>query len=61
MTHETAYTAARRLIDPDTDYAVHVRTPTGWRQPHDAGQRELPGLDVLLAARRALRAEPAGT
>jgi hypothetical protein len=61
MIRDLAYTAARQVIDPDADYAVHARTPTGWRQPHDPGQRELPGLDVLLAARRALRAEPAGT
>lgn len=60
MTTDRAYAAARQLIDPDADYAVHVRTGTGWKQPGDADQRELPGLDVLLATRRVLRAQPAG-
>ncbi|MFD6974496.1 hypothetical protein [Streptomyces sp. NPDC059949] len=60
MTPDHAYAAARQLIDPDADYAVHVRTDTGWQRPGDPDQRELPALDVLLAARRVLRSEPAG-
>lgn len=60
MTPDRAYTTARQLIDPDADYTVHVRTETGWAQPGDPDHRELPGLDVLLAARRVLRAQPAG-
>ncbi|GGR80719.1 hypothetical protein GCM10010269_19820 [Streptomyces humidus] len=60
MTPDRAYATARQLIDPDADYTVHVRTDTGWTQPADPDHRELPGLDVLLAARRLLRARPAG-
>jgi hypothetical protein len=60
MNADLAYTAARQAIDPDAGYVVHVRTGTGWTQPGDPDQRELPGLDVLLAARRVLRAQPAG-
>ncbi|WP_214355198.1 hypothetical protein, partial [Streptomyces sp. CJ_13] len=60
MTIGHAYATARQLIDPDADYTVHVRTETGWTQPADPDHRELPGLDVLLAARRLLRAQPAG-
>jgi hypothetical protein len=60
MTPDRAYATARQLIDPDADYTVHVRTETGWTQPADPDHRELPGLDVLLAARRLLRARPAG-
>ncbi|WP_030390853.1 hypothetical protein [Streptomyces sp. NRRL S-241] len=60
MTPDRAYTTARQLIDPDADYTVQVRTETGWTQPGDPDHRELPGLDVLLAARRVLRAQPAG-
>ncbi|MFJ5850862.1 hypothetical protein [Streptomyces sp. NPDC092903] len=55
-----AYASARQLIDPDADYTVHVHTETGWTRPADPDHRELPGLDVLLAARRLLRAQPAG-
>lgn len=55
------YAAARLVIDPDADYVVHVRTDTGWTAPADPGHRQLPGLDVLVAARRVLRAEPPGT
>ncbi|MFI6688065.1 hypothetical protein [Streptomyces sp. NPDC050485] len=61
MTPELAYAAARQMIDPDADYLVHVRTTTGWAPPGDPGQRELPGLDVLLTVRRVLRAQPAGS
>ncbi|WP_328373476.1 hypothetical protein OG800_50375 (plasmid) [Streptomyces sp. NBC_00445] len=61
MKPDQAYTAARQAIDPDADYIVHVRTDTGWTRPGDPDQRELPGLDVLLAARRVLRAQPAGS
>ncbi|MFH9818387.1 hypothetical protein [Streptomyces sp. NPDC017230] len=60
MTLDRAYTAARQLIDPDADYTVHVRTDNGWQSPGNRDQRELPGLDVLLAARRVLRTQPAG-
>ncbi|MFB8000043.1 hypothetical protein ACFC4G_45645 [Streptomyces sp. NPDC056002] len=60
MTPDRAYATARQLIDPDADYTVHVRTDTGWTQPADPDHRELPGLDVLLAARRLLRAQPPG-
>ncbi|MGQ4402181.1 hypothetical protein ACN6K4_002924 [Streptomyces hayashii] len=60
MTPDRAYATARQLIDPDADYTVRVRTDTGWTQPADPDHRELPGLDVLLAARRLLRARPAG-
>ncbi|MEU1154625.1 hypothetical protein ABZ369_16615 [Streptomyces sp. NPDC005918] len=60
MTPDRAYATARQLIDPDADYTVHVRTETGWTQPADPDHRELSGLDVLLAARRLLRARPAG-
>lgn len=61
MIGDPSYTTARQAIDPDADYVIHIRTDTGWTQPTDPGQSQLPGLDVLLAARRALRAEPAGT
>jgi hypothetical protein len=61
MTLSPAYTAARQAVDPDADYVVHVRTASGWAAPGDPGQRDLPGLDVLLAARRVLRAQPAGS
>ncbi|MFI5986896.1 hypothetical protein ACIBEA_39295 [Streptomyces sp. NPDC051555] len=61
MTPRRAYAAARQLIDADADYLVHVRTTTGWVLPGDHEQRELPGLDVLLAARRVLRGHPAGS
>lgn len=60
MNPDHAYAIARQLIVPDTDYTVHIRTNTGWTQPTDPDHRELPGLDVLLAARRVLRARPAG-
>lgn len=60
MNPNHAYATARRLIDPDADYTVHIRTDTSWTQPTDPDHRELPGLDVLLAARRVLRAQPAG-
>ncbi|WP_331729024.1 hypothetical protein OG592_43135 (plasmid) [Streptomyces avidinii] len=60
MTPGRTYATARQLIDPDADYTVHVRTETGWTQPADPDHRELPGLDVLLATRRLLRAQPAG-
>ncbi|MEV6581383.1 hypothetical protein AB0M92_24845 [Streptomyces sp. NPDC051582] len=60
MTADRAYATARQLIDPDADYTVHVRIETGWTQPADPDHRELPGLDVLLAARRLLRSRPAG-
>ncbi|MFI1648258.1 hypothetical protein ACH4XT_15145 [Streptomyces avidinii] len=60
MIPSRAYITARQLIDPDADYTVHVRTETGWTRPADPDHRELPGLDVLLAARRLLRAQPAG-
>ncbi|ODA70276.1 hypothetical protein [Streptomyces sp. AVP053U2] len=55
-----AYAIARQLIDPDANYTVHIHTDTGWTQPTDTDHRELPGLDVLLAARRVLRARPVG-
>ncbi|MFD0437326.1 hypothetical protein [Streptomyces chartreusis] len=60
MNPDHAYAAARQLIDPDADYTVRIRTDTGWTQPTDPDHPELPGLDVLLAARRVLRARPAG-
>ncbi|MFF6979344.1 hypothetical protein ACFZAV_16725 [Streptomyces sp. NPDC008343] len=60
MNPNHAYATARQLIDLDADYTVHIRTATGWTQPTDPDHRELPGLDVLLAARRLLRARPAG-
>lgn len=60
MSPDRAYTTARQLIDPDADYTVHMRTDNDWTQPTDPDHRELPGLDVLLAARRVLRARPAG-
>ncbi|WP_030841402.1 hypothetical protein [Streptomyces sp. NRRL S-475] len=60
MNPNHAYAAARQLIDPDADYTIHIHTDTGWTQPTDPNHRELPGLDVLLAARRVLRARPAG-
>ncbi|MFD8882183.1 hypothetical protein ACFV0H_06615 [Streptomyces erythrochromogenes] len=60
MTPGRAYATARQLIDPDADYTVQVRTETGWTRPADPDHRELPGLDVLLAARRLLRAQPPG-
>ncbi|WP_024127286.1 MULTISPECIES: hypothetical protein [unclassified Streptomyces] len=60
MTLDRAYASARQLIDPDADYTVHVRAGNGWQSPGNRDQQELPGLDVLLAARRVLRAQPAG-
>ena len=60
MTLDRAYADARQLIDPDADYTVHVRAGNGWQPPGNRDQRELPGLDVLLAARRVLCAQPAG-
>ncbi|MER5985656.1 hypothetical protein [Streptomyces sp. NPDC001787] len=60
MSPDRTYAAARQLIDPDTDYTVHARSGTGWTQPADPDHQELPGLDILLAARRVLRGEPAG-
>ncbi|RLU82542.1 hypothetical protein CTZ27_29900 [Streptomyces griseocarneus] len=60
MSPDRSYALARELIDIDGDYAVHVRTTGGWQQPGDPYHRELPGLDVLLAARRVLRARPTG-
>ncbi|MET9103665.1 hypothetical protein [Streptomyces antibioticus] len=60
MNPNHAYATARQLIDPDANYTVHTRTDNGWTQPTDPNHRELPGLDVLLAARRVLRARPAG-
>ncbi|WP_031064241.1 hypothetical protein [Streptomyces sp. NRRL F-5527] len=60
MTPDRDYATARQLIDPDADYTVHVRAESGWAQPADPDHRKLPGLDVLLAARRLLRARPAG-
>ncbi|KOV62937.1 hypothetical protein ADL00_23550 [Streptomyces sp. AS58] len=60
MSPDHACATARQLIDPDADYTVHMRTDNGWTQPTDPDHRELPGLDVLLAARRVLRARPAG-
>lgn len=62
MSPDHAYATARRLIDPDADYTVHIRTGTGtgWTRPTDPDYRELPGLDVLLAARRVLCTRPAG-
>ncbi|WP_435057779.1 hypothetical protein [Streptomyces sp. bgisy060] len=52
------YATARQLIDPGANYSVHVRTDGGWSQPASPDHQELPGLDVLLSARRALRAQP---
>jgi hypothetical protein len=60
MIPDHAYGNARQLIDPDADYTVHIRTDNRWTQPTDPDHRELPGLDVLLAARRVLRARPVG-
>ncbi|MFE3163317.1 hypothetical protein [Streptomyces sp. NPDC059224] len=60
MIPDHAYATARQLIDPDANYTVHIRTDNGWTQPTDPSHRELPGLDVLLAARRVLRPRPAG-
>ena len=60
MTLDRAYADARQLIDLDADYTVHVRAGNGWQPPGNRDQRELPGLDVLLAARRVLCAQPAG-
>ncbi|MFF4531690.1 hypothetical protein ACFY1P_20760 [Streptomyces sp. NPDC001407] len=60
MTPDRSYALARELLDLDADYTVHVRTADGWQQPADPYHRELPGLDVLLAARRVLRARPVG-
>ncbi|MFD8727761.1 hypothetical protein [Streptomyces sp. NPDC059611] len=60
MNRDRAYAAARQLIDPDADYTVHARSETGWTQPADPDHQELPGLDVLLAARRVLRSELTG-
>lgn len=61
MSTSRTYATARRMVDPDADYVVHVRTDTGWKQPGGPEQRQLPGLDVLVAARRVLRAQPAGS
>ncbi|MFD3959618.1 hypothetical protein ACFWRG_32085 [Micromonospora tulbaghiae] len=60
MKPDRNYATARQLIDPDADYTVHIRTDAGWTRPTNPDHQELPGLDVLLAARRALRAQPAG-
>ncbi|MFI8952727.1 hypothetical protein ACIGO6_40490 [Streptomyces sp. NPDC053750] len=60
MNPNHAYATARQLIDPDANYAVHIRTDNAWTKPTDPNHRELPGLDVLMAARRALRAQPVG-
>ncbi|MEU5137752.1 hypothetical protein [Streptomyces californicus] len=60
MNRDRSYAATRQLIDPDADYTVHARSETDWTQPADSDHQELPGLDVLLAARRVLRSEPAG-
>ncbi|MDX3210759.1 hypothetical protein [Streptomyces scabiei] len=60
MSPDHGYATARQMVDPDADYTVHIRTATGWTQPTDPDHRELPGLDVLLAARRVLRARPTG-
>ncbi|MEU0351444.1 hypothetical protein ABZ302_32145 [Streptomyces sp. NPDC006237] len=60
MSPDHAHATARQLIDPDADYTVHIRTDTGWTQPTDPDHWELPGLDVLLAARRVLCTRPAG-
>ncbi|WP_420082914.1 hypothetical protein ACN6AT_38325 (plasmid) [Streptomyces sp. JL4002] len=60
MNPNHAYAIAAQLIDLDANYTVHIRTDSGWTQPTDPDHRELPGLDVLLAARRVLRARPAG-
>ncbi|KOV37235.1 hypothetical protein [Streptomyces sp. H036] len=60
MKPDRNYATARQVIDPDADYTVHIRTDAGWSQPTNPDHQELPGLDVLLAARRALRAQPPG-
>ncbi|GLX22464.1 hypothetical protein Slala02_57670 [Streptomyces lavendulae subsp. lavendulae] len=60
MSPDHDYSTARRLIDPDTNYTVHIRTDAGWTQPTNPDHHEVPGLDVLVAARRTLRTQPAG-
>ncbi|MFD8947600.1 hypothetical protein ACFV0B_01905 [Streptomyces xanthophaeus] len=60
MNPDRNYATARQLINPDAHYTVYICTDAGWTRPATPDHQELPGLDVLLAARRALRAQPAG-
>ncbi|MGY4963571.1 hypothetical protein [Streptomyces sp. 900105245] len=60
MSPDHDYATARRLIDPDTNYTVLLHTDAGWTPPTDPDHQEVSGLDLLLAVRRTLRAQPAG-
>lgn len=55
------YATAHEVITSGAHYIVHIHTDMGWTTPPDPDYRQVLGLDALLAARRVLRTEPAGT